>query len=281
MTARQLALVVWSGAGLVFALFHSEIRGSLVNLVKAALHPKLLVPAIIGLGLNTSVVWGLRNLGLWTPDLWWDTGVFMLVGTVVLVSRAIGDKDYSWQYYLRILAETVGISALIGTVGSTYTFGIWLELALVPWLVMLGGMQVVSGADEKHAQVGKIVQFLIGATGLAMLARAVYGAIADYTSFLSIQTVRSLLLLFVLTLAYLPYLFLLRVWASYETAFIPLRLGEDKPLHIRLYARLRIIARHGLNLARLQRFRSGRGNDLRWATTRAAVDAVFVSASEA
>jgi len=144
--------------------------------------------------------------------------------------------------------------------------------------VLLGGTQALAGSSGKDSRAVKPVEFLIALTGLAMLFRAIGGAVADYRGFLSIQTVRSLLLVSVLTVAYIPYLFIVRVWMTYELAFVPLRLGDKKPLSVQVYARARMLLEYGFNLSRLERFRASHGNALRWATTRSAVNRVFEQA---
>jgi hypothetical protein len=272
---RQLALVIWMGGALVFVLAKGDLRRSILSVVQTALDPTLLVPAILSVVWNAAVVYGLYRSGLWSPSLWWDTLAFVLVGTTSLVWRMTESKDFSRRFYIRIALPSLGLSVLIGTVASTYTFGLAIELLLVLWLVLLGGMLALARSSERHARLVRPVELLITATGLAMLARAVAGAIVDYTGFLSIQTVRSLVLLFLLTAAYLPYLFLVRVWMTYELAFIPLSLGQSKPLSVRLYARARMLLRFRLNQSRLERFRTSRGNELRGAATRAAVDRVL------
>jgi hypothetical protein len=121
----------------------------------------------------------------------------------------------------------------------------------------------------------KPLTFLVSITGLAMLSRAVAGAMADQQNFLTMQTLQWLLLPFVLTVAFLPYLFALRVWMNYELACIPLKLGDKKSRKVLWYAIMKMILKFGWNLSRLERFRTSQGNDLRWATTRQAVDEVL------
>ena len=46
--------------------------------------------------------------------------------------------DYSSHFYGRIIWRSLGLSVLISAVGNTYTFNIYVELLLVPWLAALG-----------------------------------------------------------------------------------------------------------------------------------------------
>jgi len=275
MNARQVALVAWACIALVWCLFQGTIRRSIFDLVKTVLSVKLLVPALLSLSWIAAVVYGLYRVGAWSPALWWDTAVFAVAGTTSLVWRMMDSANYSVGFYRDVLARAVAVSVLVGAFASTYVFGLPVELVLVPLLFVLGGVQAVAASSDEYAAIRKPIGFVIVAVGAAMLIRAVAGAIADYRGFLSLLTVQSLLLIFVLTLAYIPFLLCLRVWSTYELAFVPLSLGDRKPFLVRAYARLRIVLRHGLNLGKLHRFRTGAGNELRFVMSRADVDAVF------
>jgi hypothetical protein len=277
VTSREIALVAWLGVALIVGIFNASVRRGLAGVVKTALMPKLLIPAIVSLGWVGLIIWELYRVGFWNVSLWWDTGAFLAVGATALVWRAVQSKDFSLQFYTRIVLQTLGLSVILGTAAAAYNFPVVVEILLVPWLVLLGGMQALAESTEDYNGVGKVVRGLVTLTGLAIFARAIQGAFVDYHGFLSLQTVRSLLLLFVLTLAYLPYLFLMRVWAAYDTACVQLRLGPDKSLFVHAYARIRMLLKFGFRLSRLERFRTGVGNDLRWVTSRQAVDQVFTA----
>lgn len=275
MNPRQISLVAWSTVALIAAMAHADIRASIRGVIKSVFTPVLLVPALLSLVWVSMCVFFLQRASLWTPILWWDTLAFALAGTTSLVWRMLESKDYSRQFYWKIVRRSLGASVLLGVMVSTYTFSLPIELVLVPWLVALGMLQAFMSSSAEYAGALKLVNFLIAVTGLSMVSQSVAGAMAGGKAFLSLVTVQSFLLLMLLTVAYLPFLLTVRIWFTYDSAFEPIRQGAAKPLRIRLYARLRVISRHWLALSRLDAFRSGRGNDLRWATTREAVDAIF------
>lgn len=174
MNPRQLALVIWAALAAVFLLARRDTRGNILDVIKMALHPTLLIPATFSVGWNLAVVYGLYQLGFWTSSLWWDTAAFVLVGTTSLVWRMVQSKDFSHRFYFNISLQNLGFSVLLGTVASTYTFSLPVELLLVPWLVLLGGMLALAQSFKQYSNVVKPVQFLITLTGLAMLSKRVF-----------------------------------------------------------------------------------------------------------
>lgn len=277
LSARELAQVIGFVALLVFGLTRHEVRGSLVSLIRTMAKPWPLGQAVLSLTWNAGAVYLLFRLGLWAPALWWDTATFVLIGSTALVWKMTDSTDFSLRFYLGLAGQALGLSVLLGTVASTNTFSLPVELVLLLWLALLGGMKGLSDSRDEYQLLRKPLNLLIGATSLAMLAQAISGVVRDYHDFLSINTMRLLLLLFLLTAAYLPFLFLTRVFMTYQVAFAPLKLGERKRFSIRLYARLRMIGRFRLNLARLHKFRTSGGNELRFVQTRQDVDSVLVA----
>jgi len=275
MNPRQTAIVIWGAIALVAALAKPEIRRSLASVVKAMIVRQLLIAAVGSLLWNAAVIYALYRVRFWNVVMWWDTVVFVLLGTFALVWRMIDEKDYTHRFFVKAALTNLGIGVLLETFVSTYTFGLVTEFVLVPWLFLLGGMLAVAQSSEQYRSIVKPLTFLVSITGLAMLSRAVAGAIADQQNFLTMQTLQWLLLPFVLTVAFLPYLFALRLWMTYELACIPLKLGDKKSRKVLWYAVVKMLLKFRWNLSRLERFRTSQGNDLRWATTRQAVDEVL------
>lgn len=275
MNGRQWAIVIYGALTAAACLLAKETRPAAVGVLKAALAPQLMVVAILGTAWNLCAVYVLSRLGYWTVDLWADTATFVLFGTIALGWRMQGDRRYDPRFFRKAALTNLGIGALLLVFVNTYTFPLSAELVLLPWLGVLGGMLAVSEANADRQPLAKLIRFLISATGLLMLAGGAWGAVADRERFLSVDTLRWALLPFVLTTAYLPYLYALRVFSSYQLACIQLGLGPKKKWMIRWYARLRMIRTCGLNLERLDSISTTVGLRLRHATTRMQVDQAF------
>ncbi|MBE0418403.1 MAG: hypothetical protein IBX63_11660 [Coriobacteriia bacterium] len=275
MNPRQLSIAVWLLALLILCIAHRDIRSSIADVIRLALKPALLVPAGLSLAWNAGVLHALNAGGLWNPALWWDTVAFVFAGTTALVWQAMDSKDHSRRYYRDLVLATLGFSAVVGTLGNTYTFSIPVELLLVPWLVLLGAIHAFAQSSEEYAVVVRIADGLITVTGLAMLVRAIGGAVADFDGLWGMQVVQSITLLFALTVAYMPFLFALRVWSSYQDTLLYLRIGKPKPLKLRLYTAAKLFARHGLRLTALNRFREQRAYQLRLVANRDDVNSIL------
>jgi hypothetical protein len=279
MNPRQIAIVAWGAIAVVALVPKPGIRRSVAGVVKAMMARQFVIASVGSLLWNAAVIYALHCVGFWDASLWWDTTVFVLIGTLALVWRMMEEKDYTHSFFVKAALTNLGIGVLLETFVSTYTFGLVTELVLVPWLFLLGAMLAVAQSSDQYRSIVKPLTFLVSVTGLAMLSHAVAGAIADQQNFLTMQTLQWLLLPFVLTAAFLPYLFALRVWTTYELACIPLKLGEKKSRKVRWYAVVKMLLEFGWNLSRLERFRTSQGNDLRSATTRQAVDEVLERAT--
>jgi hypothetical protein len=274
---RQVALVGWGMLALLVCVSWPKTRSALFHLMKTAMTRQLAVPALGSILWNGVVVYALLRVGFWDPaSMWWDTAVFILFGTTALVSRLMKDETRTWRLYGKVALTGLGLTVLIGTLASTYTFGPVIEVILLPWVLLLGALIAVADASPEQERLAKVLRSLATLTGLVILGRATVGAVADSAHFLTLNTGATFLLPLALTTAFLPYLFVLHVSSTYETACVSLNLGcGNRPVSVSRYAVWRMVRRFGLNLSRLERFRTGAGVDLRWAATRQAVDEVF------
>lgn len=73
MNDRELAALIWLGVALAWGLTRPDLRRSLGEVVKAALHPKLLLPLVIMAAYISGLVYAASRLELWNPNLLSDT----------------------------------------------------------------------------------------------------------------------------------------------------------------------------------------------------------------
>ncbi len=113
-------------------------------------------------------------------------------------------------------------------------------------------MDAVAHTEEKkYAPIGKLTTGALSLVGLVALGFAIFKAIADYDNLRSVDTLRSLLLAPVLSISFLPFVYLMLVYAKYELVFLRLGLGVEKDGTLNRYAKRRIMLYCRLSLKRV------------------------------
>jgi hypothetical protein len=206
--------------------------------------------------------------GLWTTDVasataFWFAGPGMVM---FFTSRAaLTDRHYLRSLVRRALWFLLGIEFVV----NFFPFPLGVEILLVPVLATIAVLSVLPSGTQGAAGAKKFSEAVLALFGVFMFVRFVVLVVTEWGDFAFSETLARFWLPPALTLAVLPFFYLLGVYMLYEQAF--LRLGffmEDEPLLG--YAKRAMVRRFGLNLGELREVGSGplQGNLARAETQR-------------
>lgn len=234
LNSREIAILIWVGGFLGLALLKRDVRRAAAGLLRAFFNRQIMVTLGLAVAYTTACVWLLHELGVWdfgnlkTTLVWGLT--FAFVTMMDVKGLEAGSKTLA-----ALAKDTLAATALVVFVAEFYTFPLWGELLLVPFLTVLGGMLAVAQGRPEHAIVVKPLLFLQVAAGLGILTYSAYRIIADMQEFATIDTAREFAVPIFLSLMFLPFLFALGLFMAYEQA--GLRLSYVIPdLSLRRYA---------------------------------------------
>lgn len=258
LNGREQAILIWIAVLALIFLFKREIRTAFAGVVKAFLHPKILKWVFGLLALTVATAFALHSARLGKESLWEvanlkTTLVWVLtfaVVTMIDVNRVADEKGS----FKKLARGAIAPTAWVVFLGTLNTFSVWIELALVPFVVFLGLLLVVAERDEKSAILVKPLQYLAALTALVMMGYSLYEIATDFGDFARAHTLREFVVPIVLTLAFVPFLFVMTVFMAYENAFVSLKIRrpDDKAVH--RYALVRSILAFGGNKELLRRF---------------------------
>jgi hypothetical protein len=273
-TTRELATGLWLFAFLVWAFTYGRVRESFGHVLKSLLHWKLSLMMALATVYVTAVVAILYAVGFWTVALSKDTVVWFLFGGIGAAFARVGAAQHT-SIIREILSDALKVWVLVEYVTSVYTFPLAVEILLVPFVAVLAVLDVVARTDEHYTPVRKLIlgiQVVIGATVLGFALKA---AVADFQSLRTLETLRSMLLAPILSLAFAPFLYALLLTVAYENLFIRLRLGGPKSDQLARYAKRRLFQHLGLRLTRVQSFLQNHGQALMHARDPVDIDALL------
>jgi hypothetical protein len=270
-TTRELAVAIWILVFLAWAGTRSEIRRSGLNVLRAALHWKLLVPFVLIAAYTVLAVRGLYAAGLWTPDLLKDTIMWFLFSGVALAFSGF-KIDPEVSIWRRALADQLKVIVLVEYLLNTYTFSFWIEMIMVPALAMVALFDAVARTDVKYSVVVRLTAWLQAFIGLAIISFAIHQAVLYREKFQALDAIRAVTLVPVLSILFMPCIYLLFLLSAYEQLFLRLKLGTEKDRAVLCYARRKLIEHLGLRPQRVRAFIRGHALDLMGIATKSDVD---------
>lgn len=249
-SSRELAFMTWSVIILIWICFSQKLRHCLREILKAFFAIKLqilFVGGYIYLGLILILIMGYIH---WDNVLIKDCIIFTLITSIAMIGGAIEQKRVRNNIF-----DTVKATTIIAFYINVFTFNFIIEFVLLPVIVFLSmtAAYAKSSINPEENRVGCLLESFIN---LVYLGIIIYGGINIYQNpsiMIQEQSVYSLILPFILTVCFTPYLFVVKLYSAYE--YFLIRLKASTANLARKHYRIRrnmIIKTCGFNLNKLE-----------------------------
>ena len=229
LTNREIAAVVVLGLGLGWVAlkargtdrFYPPLRG----LFSALLQWQLLVPLLLYVVWMSAVLVCASRIGIWIPDLWKPTVLWMVLtgfGLLLKFPEAITEP----RFFRRVSLRTLGIVAVVEYVANFASFPLWVEIPTQAMAVVFSLFALV-GDDPKHAPARKLANGYLGTLGLSAVVWTAWRVVSEWQDIDIAVLVWEFLLPIWLTPPTLAYVYLVAVWAAYDSAFRQMRFSAE------------------------------------------------------
>ena len=236
---REIATIIWAFIAIGLILTKSEIRKSLKDLLQSFFNVKIQISIFGMFAYTTMIVYLLYIINLWNTDLLKDTIVWFCFSGIVMCFNMITSSGKD-NLYRKIVLENIKLVIILEFIINTYTFSIIGELIFIPVVTFIAIVDAIAQTKEEYNLISKITKNLLYFIGLIIIIYSVSKAISDYYNLGSFNTIRSILLSPLLSISFLPLVYFLLVFSSYENLFIRLELGPPKSSKIKRLAKRKI-----------------------------------------
>lgn len=216
---REIALLLWL-AVIILAVLLSKLRKSLVPIVKILTSKMfLIIFSLIGTYLF-GIILLLKNLEVWQTSNLKDVLFWLFTVGLILVFKINDAKSNT--YFKGIFLSAIKWTIILEFVVNLYSFSLFTEIVILPVLVFLAMTQTVAEMDEKHKVVSKFLQNVIALAGLSIFSYSLYKTVINFEAVLTFQNLVSFLLPSTITILFIPFVYFLALYSTYESYFIHL-----------------------------------------------------------
>jgi len=219
-STREIALLIWIAIALILMLFNNGIRKSIAGVFKALFFKEFMLVLFLFLLHTLFYVFILHKVNLWDKSLLKDT-IFWAFGfgfvTMLNVNKLNSISDFK-----QLLIESIKWTIVIEFFVNFFTFSLTKELLILPILVWFSMMQVTASFDPKHRQVETVLNFIIGSFSVFIFFFSLYKTITNSSDFFTIENLKTFQLPVVLSITFLPFLYIFNLILKYETLWIVL-----------------------------------------------------------
>lgn len=219
-STREIALFIWILISLTLMLFSKSIRNSIFGFLKALFIKEFIFILFLFFIHTLFYVFVLHKVNLWHMSLLKDTAFWMFgFGCVTMFNVNDLNKNSDFK---KLLIEVIKWTVIIEYFVNFFTFSLITEIIILPILVWFSMMQVYASYEEKYKQVENMMKFIIGGFSVFIFFFSLYKTITNSSDFFTIENLKTFLLPVILSITFLPFLYIFNLVVKYELLWIVL-----------------------------------------------------------
>lgn len=252
---REIAIALWLVAISVYIFSSSKmatVRNSLKGVLAAFFVRQIMSVLCLMVAYMVIVIYWLYKLDLWSFEQLKNTIFWCVSVGFMSLFRLEKVKKYK-SFFKNSVLDNLKLLAVLQFILGVYTFSLWVEIVLVPIFVLLGAMLAITKKDTEHNQVKAILEYTLTSFGVVLIVYTIYMLITNFGEFGQAKTAYDFFTPPMLTLFYLPFIFLMLVYSTYEQVFVRLRFSIKSRSH-RYVAKLFALILFNFQLSLLERW---------------------------
>ena len=240
LSTREWATLIWGCIFMLYVLCHREIRKSLWNVIVIFFGKKLRILWEIILLYVLTITIVFCYLPIWENIYIKDIIIWFLFSGLIYCMNAVS-SEADETYIKKILKENLKFTMILEFFMSTFTFNIWIELAIIPVITIITVMNVIAERKEEYKSVHKLLDSVLAIAGFWIFYETIKTGVNEYQQLNIINTLVSFMIPIVYLILIIPLEYLLELYSKYEVLFLRMTFKEEKDKRIRLHHRIAVL----------------------------------------
>ena len=239
LSTREWATLILGCIFMLYVLCHREIRKSLWNVIVIFFDKKLRILWEIILLYVLTITMVFCYLPIWENIYIKDIIIWFLFSGLIYCMNAVS-SEADETYIKKILKDNLKFTMILEFFMSTFTFNIWIELAIIPVITIITVMNVIAEKKEEYKSVHKLLDSILAIAGFWIFYETIKIGINEYKQLNIINTLVSFMIPIVYLILIIPLEYILELYSKYEVLFLRMTFKEEKDKRIRLHHRTAI-----------------------------------------
>ena len=253
LSTREWATLIWACIFTLYILCYRKIRKSLWNVIVIFFDKKLRILWKIILLYVLTITIVFCYLPIWENIYIKDIIIWSLFSGLIYCMNAVS-SEADETYIKKILKDNLKFTMILEIFMSTFTFNIWIELAIIPVITIITVMNVIAERKEEYKSVHKLLDSVLAIAGFWIFYETIKIGINEYKQLNIINTLVS----FMIPIAYLtliiPLEYALELYSKYELLFLRMTFKEEKDKKTKIRHRVAIICSCRISVRRVLLF---------------------------
>lgn len=203
LSTREWATLIWGCIFMLYVLCHWEIRKSLWNVIVIFFDKKLRILWEIILLYVLTITMVFCYLPIWENIYIKDIIIWFLFSGLIYCMNAVS-SEADETYIKKILKDNLKFTMILEFFMSTFTFNIWIELAIIPVITIIIVMNVIAERKEEYKSVHKLLDSILAIAGFWIFYETIKIGINEYKQLNIINTLVSFMIPIVYLILIIP-----------------------------------------------------------------------------
>ncbi len=190
-------------------------------------------------------------------DIWrWTNLKTTIVWVVTFAIVAMFDINRITEddtFFRKTIRDAVNATVIVVFIAEFYTFSLPTELVLVPFITVVTVLYMFSQSQPESAMVEKLMGWVLTLVGLSFISYGIYQVSQNFREFATFDTGREFAVPIILSLLFLPFIYILSIYVTYEKVFLQLRFAISDRC-VRKYAKTQAVLAFRTDLDFLRRW---------------------------
>lgn len=248
---REIAIAGWVIIVATILLFTKVGKKFFKSVIPILFCKKFVVFYFVFISFLCLVIYGLYKIEVWSTKLVKDTIFWVIFVELPVFAKAIEEAKDA-RFFRKLIKDNIAISVAVEFLIGFWTFDLWVEILLVPFLVFFSALYAIAERERKHKPAKSFLQGILTLLGMLSFVYAIYHLVRFPQDFFSIDTLKVFVLPLILLVLNLPVVYGLAIYNVYEQIFIRLKgiVKEKRKMKVSL------VFFAGINLHKLSKIRS-------------------------
>ena len=253
LSTREWATLIWGCIFMLYVLCHREIRKSLWNVIVIFFDKKLRILWEIILLYVLTITIVFCYLPIWENIYIKDIIIWFLFSGLIYCMNAVS-SEADETYIKKILKDNLKFTMILEFFMSTFTFNIWIELAIIPVITIITVMNVIAERNEEYKSVHKLLDSVLAIAGFWIFYETIKIGINEYKQLNIINTSVSFMIPIAYLILIIPLEYALELYSKYELLFLRMTFKEEKDKKTKIRHRVAIICSCRISVRRVLLF---------------------------
>lgn len=253
LSTREWATLIWGFLFLIYIVCHKKMRNYLWKAVVLFFDKKLRILWEIILVYVFIITTIFYHSSIWENIYIKDIIIWFLFSGLIYCMNAVS-SEADEKYIQKVLKDNLKFTMFIEFFMSTFTFNIWVELALIPIITIITAMNVIAERKDEYKSVHKLIDVVLAIIGFWILYETIQIGIKEYRELNIVNTLVSFMIPIVYLVLIIPLEYGLELFSKYESLLLRMTFKEENDKKIRIRHRIAIFGACRFSVRRVLMF---------------------------